>query len=158
VSRFGATAIKSPANRACSAFTLTPPPPTRRPFGSRSFYTALGHNPDLWADPLMVKHVVGGIAWAARAWHKQEVDPQPWFSAHHLPMDGRARQLLEKEGRMLEDDDGVATNDAAYEKDSLYNFQQGEQVGALSGPHSSFVTSFLEFDFDRPTLEHDSIE
>lgn len=147
MSRFGARVIIPPPKLPISPAllsTLTPPPPNRRPFGSRSFYTALGHNPDLWADPLMVKHVVGGIAWAARAWHKQEVDPQPGFSAHHLPMDGRARQLLEKEGRLLADDDGVATNDAAYEKDTLYNFQQGEQVGAISGP-PLFFRHFVRF-------------
>jgi hypothetical protein len=138
MSRFGARVIKPPAKLPIAPSllisTLTPPSPNRRPFGSRSFYTALGPNPDLWADPLMVKHVVGGIAWAARAWHKQEVDPQPQISAQQLPVDGRARQLLEKEGRLLVDDDGVATYDAAYEKDTLYNFQQGEQVGAVSGP------------------------
>ncbi|GAQ79678.1 ptotein with Six-bladed beta-propeller domain [Klebsormidium nitens] len=104
---------------------------THRPFGSRSFYTSLGHNPDLWADPLMIKHVVGGIAWAGRAWQKQGGE-HPGIPSGHLPVDTRARSLLAKEGRMMADDDGTATNDAAYEKDTLYNFQQGEQPMSIA--------------------------
>jgi uncharacterized protein len=38
-----------------------------REFGSgRVFYTALGHNEQLWEQPEFRKHVLGGIAWALR--------------------------------------------------------------------------------------------
>ena len=30
----------------------------------RSFYTALGHEPDVWRDPRFQQHLVGGIQWA----------------------------------------------------------------------------------------------
>jgi uncharacterized protein len=33
----------------------------------RLFYTALGHRPEVWADPSFLKHVEGGFAWAMRA-------------------------------------------------------------------------------------------
>jgi type 1 glutamine amidotransferase len=33
--------------------------------GGRSFYTALGHQPEAFAEPLFRKHLAGGIAWAA---------------------------------------------------------------------------------------------
>ncbi|HYP89856.1 MAG TPA: ThuA domain-containing protein, partial [Polyangiaceae bacterium] len=32
--------------------------------GGRAFYTALGHTPESYADPLFMGHVAGGIAWA----------------------------------------------------------------------------------------------
>lgn len=32
----------------------------------RAFYTALGHRPEDYAEPLFVQHLRGGIAWAAR--------------------------------------------------------------------------------------------
>jgi type 1 glutamine amidotransferase len=36
-----------------------------REFGKgRSFYTALGHEPDVWRDPRFQQHLVGGIRWA----------------------------------------------------------------------------------------------
>ena len=34
--------------------------------GARSFYTALGHKKEYYRDPLYVKHLTGGILWAAR--------------------------------------------------------------------------------------------
>jgi type 1 glutamine amidotransferase len=34
--------------------------------GGRSFYTALGHNPESYADPAFRRHLLGGLAWAAR--------------------------------------------------------------------------------------------
>ena len=33
--------------------------------GARSFYTALGHNPESFAEPLFRAHLAGAIAWAA---------------------------------------------------------------------------------------------
>ena len=33
--------------------------------GGRSWYTALGHNPEHYAEPLLRKHILGGIQWAA---------------------------------------------------------------------------------------------
>jgi type 1 glutamine amidotransferase len=30
----------------------------------RSFYTSLGHHPDVWNDPRFQKHLVGGLKWA----------------------------------------------------------------------------------------------
>jgi type 1 glutamine amidotransferase len=33
--------------------------------GGRAFYTALGHRPELYADPLFTQHLLGGIRWAA---------------------------------------------------------------------------------------------
>jgi type 1 glutamine amidotransferase len=36
-----------------------------RQFGKgRSFYTALGHEPDVWRDPRFQQHLLGGIRWA----------------------------------------------------------------------------------------------
>jgi hypothetical protein len=36
-----------------------------REYGSgRVFYTALGHEPDVWRDPRFQQHLVGGIRWA----------------------------------------------------------------------------------------------
>lgn len=34
--------------------------------GGRSFYTALGHMKEMYADPLFRRHLLGGIRWAAR--------------------------------------------------------------------------------------------
>lgn len=34
--------------------------------GGRSFYTALGHTPESYADPAFRRHLLGGLAWAAR--------------------------------------------------------------------------------------------
>lgn len=34
--------------------------------GGRSFYTALGHRPEVFADPAFRRHLLGGTAWAAR--------------------------------------------------------------------------------------------
>jgi hypothetical protein len=73
-----------------------------------------------------VDHVIGGIAWAAQA----EL-AHPSHSVH----DTRARFLCEKHerermGRLLVDDDGAAALDSSFQKDSLYSFQQGEQVRA----------------------------
>ena len=37
-----------------------------QPFdGGRSFYTALGHKPEYWSEPLLLAHVLGGIRMAA---------------------------------------------------------------------------------------------
>jgi type 1 glutamine amidotransferase len=33
--------------------------------GARSFYTALGHKKEYYSDPQYVKHLTGGILWAA---------------------------------------------------------------------------------------------
>jgi len=33
--------------------------------GARSFYTALGHKKEYYSDPIFVKHLTGGILWAA---------------------------------------------------------------------------------------------
>jgi type 1 glutamine amidotransferase len=33
--------------------------------GGRAFYTALGHNPESYADPLFLGHLLGGIRYAA---------------------------------------------------------------------------------------------
>jgi cytochrome c len=33
--------------------------------GARAFYTALGHGPESFADPLFLEHVAAGIEWAA---------------------------------------------------------------------------------------------
>jgi type 1 glutamine amidotransferase len=33
--------------------------------GGRAFYTALGHRPELYTDPLFTQHLLGGIRWAA---------------------------------------------------------------------------------------------
>ncbi|WP_410535384.1 ThuA domain-containing protein [Streptomyces sp. KL2] len=33
--------------------------------GGRSFYTALGHSPEAYADPAFRRHLLGGLAWAA---------------------------------------------------------------------------------------------
>ena len=33
--------------------------------GGRSFYTALGHKGEYWKEPLVLKHVLGGIEMAA---------------------------------------------------------------------------------------------
>jgi len=33
--------------------------------GGRTWYTALGHTPESWAEPLFLEHVLGGIAFAA---------------------------------------------------------------------------------------------
>ena len=35
--------------------------------GGRSFYTALGHKKDHYADPLFRRHLLGGIRWAIGA-------------------------------------------------------------------------------------------
>jgi type 1 glutamine amidotransferase len=35
--------------------------------GGRSFYTALGHTPESWNEPLFLEHVLGGVRWAAGA-------------------------------------------------------------------------------------------
>jgi type 1 glutamine amidotransferase len=35
--------------------------------GGRSWYTALGHTPETYRDPLFLQHLWGGIAWAANA-------------------------------------------------------------------------------------------
>jgi type 1 glutamine amidotransferase len=35
------------------------------PSGARSFYTALGHPPAAWRDPTFLKHIEGGLRWAA---------------------------------------------------------------------------------------------
>jgi type 1 glutamine amidotransferase len=35
--------------------------------GGRSFYTALGHTPESWDEPLFLAHVLGGVRWAAGA-------------------------------------------------------------------------------------------
>lgn len=35
--------------------------------GGRSWFTALGHAAELWSDDAFLRHVLGGIAWAARA-------------------------------------------------------------------------------------------
>jgi type 1 glutamine amidotransferase len=32
--------------------------------GGRSWYTALGHKPEHYSDPLLMKHILGGILWA----------------------------------------------------------------------------------------------
>ena len=32
--------------------------------GGRVFYTALGHSPDHYSDPDLIKHIEGGIMWA----------------------------------------------------------------------------------------------
>lgn len=102
-------------------------PPPYRPTGSRAFYTALGHSPESWSNPLLVNHVIGGIAWAAQA---ELAHPS------HAVHDTRARFLCEKHereriGRLLVDDDGAAALDSSFQKDSLYSFQQGEQVRAF---------------------------
>ena len=34
--------------------------------GARSFYTALGHKKEYYSDPMFVKHLTGGILWAAK--------------------------------------------------------------------------------------------
>jgi hypothetical protein len=101
-------------------------PPPYRPTGSRAFYMALGHSPESWSNPLLVNHVIGGIAWAAQA---ELAHPS------HAVHDTRARFLCEKHereriGRLLVDDDGAAALDSSFQKDSLYSFQQGEQVRA----------------------------
>lgn len=36
---------------------------TRRFGDGRVFYTALGHRPEVWADPRFLDHLVGGISW-----------------------------------------------------------------------------------------------
>jgi type 1 glutamine amidotransferase len=33
--------------------------------GGRAFYTALGHRPELYTDPVFTRHLLGGIRWAA---------------------------------------------------------------------------------------------
>ena len=38
---------------------------TREHGAGRVFYTALGHEPDVWRDIRFRKHLVGGIRWAA---------------------------------------------------------------------------------------------
>ena len=35
--------------------------------GGRSWYTGLGHNPSAYSEPLFLKHLLGGIEWAAGA-------------------------------------------------------------------------------------------
>jgi uncharacterized protein len=37
---------------------------TRAVGKGRSFYTALGHEADVWRDPRFQQHLVGGIRWA----------------------------------------------------------------------------------------------
>lgn len=32
--------------------------------GGRAFYTTLGHNPEAYSDPRLMKHILGGILWA----------------------------------------------------------------------------------------------
>lgn len=32
--------------------------------GGRAFYTTLGHNPEHYSDPMLMKHILGGILWA----------------------------------------------------------------------------------------------
>ena len=34
--------------------------------GGRVFYTAMGHTNESWAEPLFLRHVAGGLRWAAR--------------------------------------------------------------------------------------------
>jgi type 1 glutamine amidotransferase len=34
--------------------------------GGRSFYTALGHTAEIYADPVFRRHLLGGLTWAAR--------------------------------------------------------------------------------------------
>jgi type 1 glutamine amidotransferase len=38
----------------------------RRFEGGRSFYTAMGHEPQAYAEPALRRHLLGGIRWAAR--------------------------------------------------------------------------------------------
>ncbi len=33
--------------------------------GGRAFYTALGHTPESFSDPLFLGHLLGGVRWAA---------------------------------------------------------------------------------------------
>jgi cytochrome c len=33
--------------------------------GGRTFYTAMGHTQESWSEPMFLKHVLGGISWAA---------------------------------------------------------------------------------------------
>ncbi|HEX5569412.1 MAG TPA: ThuA domain-containing protein [Streptomyces sp.] len=40
--------------------------------GGRSFYTALGHACESYSDPVFRRHLLGGLAWAAR------LTPRPW--------------------------------------------------------------------------------
>ncbi len=45
----------------------------RRSFdGGRQWYTALGHQPEHYADPLLIKHILGGILWVT----EQNKQPQ----------------------------------------------------------------------------------
>ena len=37
---------------------------TRRHGKGRVFYTALGHNPEVWRDERFTRHLLGGILWA----------------------------------------------------------------------------------------------
>jgi type 1 glutamine amidotransferase len=32
--------------------------------GARTFYTALGHKPEHYSDPILYNHILGGILWA----------------------------------------------------------------------------------------------
>eukprot|EP00243_Klebsormidium_subtile_P000771 TRINITY_DN11285_c0_g1_i5.p1 TRINITY_DN11285_c0_g1~~TRINITY_DN11285_c0_g1_i5.p1 ORF type:complete len:1063 (+),score=165.00 TRINITY_DN11285_c0_g1_i5:961-4149(+) len=97
---------------------------THRPYFSRAFYTALGDSTESWANPLLLDHVMGGIAWAAEAG-----PAHPPKEIH----DSRARFLCEQHGREAEarrltaQDDGAAALDSSFQKDALYSFQQGEQ-------------------------------
>ena len=34
--------------------------------GGRAFYTGLGHTDESWADPIFLKHLLGGIEWAMK--------------------------------------------------------------------------------------------
>ncbi len=52
---------KSGVNRTDRDFALA----WTRSFGSgRVFYTALGHEPDVWRDTRFQQHLAGGIQWA----------------------------------------------------------------------------------------------
>ena len=45
--------------------------------GGRSFYTALGHQPSKYSDPLFLEHLYGGIYWAAMGGKKNKPAPAP---------------------------------------------------------------------------------
>ena len=53
--------------------------------GSRVFYTALGHTPESWSEPLFLRHVAGGLEWAAKRWPLRPPSSPPMERPPLLP-------------------------------------------------------------------------
>jgi type 1 glutamine amidotransferase len=54
--------------------------------GGREFYTALGHKKELYADPVLTKHILGGILWVI---DERQEDKKPAVSSPSPSKSGR---------------------------------------------------------------------